>query len=416
MTDDNKVIVVFHRFGGVMVGGYVNYNNVIDHRNNRVIYFVNERGYGDIAAYEDQAARVYKFDDLANGSEVDTAMQEVIGLYGPVQHIIAMSEFDLEMAALLRTKYDIPGTNSKQVKLFRDKVMMKRQLQSDHIRIPKFMDIGTSGDVIAFAEEIGYPLILKPKSSAASVGVKLVNTRAELEENLSTLQLDDYECEEYVSGPIFHVDGLARNGSVEFLSVSRYIGTCYGFSLGDPCGSVLISDDEELYGRMHEFTQRCIRSLGLHNGCFHMELIYKDELEPVFLEIGARVGGAEIPFFILDRFGVNLCEEAVKIEMGTFKEIRKPKCKVHGGFLQFPEPRNTPVEVVGVTTLIHEIPEIFSEVVPRVGDILDGKGAYYRISGRYMFHGESDEQIERSIRKTVNMFKLEGKPLEEVLV
>ncbi|WP_197492080.1 ATP-grasp domain-containing protein [Paenibacillus jamilae] len=413
---DRQVIVVIHRFGGLIFGNYMNYNTVIDHSQNDVIYFVNENGYKDIAAYKEQAAKIVRFERLEQQDELDQAMFEVVSTYGPIDHLISLSEFDMDVAAFLRTKYAIPGVDEQQVQLYRNKVEMKKRLKEHSIRTPYFIDFTTSDEVLAFAKKVNYPLILKPKVSAASIGVKLVHTDAELEEFLTTISLADYEAEEFVEGTIFHIDGIVNKGKIEFISVSRYVGSCLDFSKGKPCGSILITKDKNLRQRIVDFTGRSLKALELSEGSFHMELIHKQEKELVFLEIGARFGGAEIPFFLLDRFGIHLGEETVKILLGTFTGVPEADLNIHGGFLQIPEPQNTPLEVIHVTSLKEQIPEIFSEVIPNAGDIMDGSGSYYHISGRFMFDGQSEDQVEQAILKSIQLFHLEGKPLEKIKI
>ncbi|GAB6990752.1 ATP-grasp domain-containing protein [Paenibacillus pini] len=411
-----KVIVVIHRFGDYILGGFVNYGQVIDHSGNQVIYMVNARGHQDIKDYEGQAARVHELADIEDYAVLETLMKNTVEEYGPVDLLIAMSEYDLINAAKLRTQFGIQGTSQEKVALYRDKIVMKKRLQADGLRIPKFLDYTDPEAAIAFAEEVGYPIILKPKLGAASQGVKQANDRTELEEALASIEqaneTDNYQCEEFITGPIFHIDGLVQRGELQFIAISQYVNGCLAFSQGIPNGSFIVTDRLPLKNRLTRFTEAVLHSLELHDGCFHLEVIDRHGAEAVFLEIGARMGGAETPFLTLELYGVNLCEEWIKIELGTFEKLHFAQTGIHGGLLQFPEPPCVPAEVVHVTSLKGLIPEIFHEQIPVPGEIMDGKGSYYHISGRYMFRGESEAKVEAAIHKAIDLFRIEAKPLE----
>ncbi|MGF7047252.1 biotin carboxylase [Paenibacillus sp. DS2015] len=411
-----KVIVAIHRFGDYILGGFVNYSQVIDHSTHHVIYLVNARGYKDIEAYHDQAAQVHELADIEDYTSLEAAMKQTIDMYGQVDLVIAMSEYDLINAAKLRSQFGIPGTSEEKVALYRDKIVMKERLKADGVRIPRFLDYETPEEAIAFGEETGYPLILKPRLGAASQGVRRVSDRSELEEALTSIEKanesQNYQCEEFINGPIFHIDGLIEHGELQFIAISQYVNGCLAFSQGIPNGSFIVTDRLPLKNRMTRFTEAVLHSLELRNGCFHLEVIDRDSVEAVFLEIGARMGGAETPFLTLELYGVNLCEEWIKIELGTFNKITIPQMGIHGGLLQFPEPPCVPAEVVQVSSLKGLIPEIFHEQIPEPGEIMDGKGSYYHISGRYMFRGDSEAKVEAAIHKAIDLFHIEAKPLE----
>ncbi|USB31705.1 ATP-grasp domain-containing protein [Paenibacillus sp. YPG26] len=413
---EGKVIVVIHRFGDYVLGGFVNYARVIDHSLNRVVYLVNARGHQDIREYREQAAGVHELSDIEDYPSLEAAMQTTVEEYGQVDLIIAMSEFDLINAAKLRTRFNIPGTSEEKISLYRDKIVMKERLQRDGLRIPKFLDYQTPEEAISFAEDTGYPIILKPKLGAASKGVSKAHNRAELEEILADIdkanEAASFQCEEFVTGPIFHIDGLIQQGELQFIAISQYVNGCFAFSQGMPNGSFIVTDRLDLRNRMTSFTEEVLRSLELRNGCFHLEVIDRNGQEAVFLEIGARMGGAETPFLTLELYGVNLCEEWIRIELGTFEKLSVPETGVHGGLLQFPEPPCVPAEVVHVTSIKGLIPEIFHEQIPKPGEIMDGQGSYYHISGRYMFRGNSEAEVEAAIHKAIEIFHIEAKPLE----
>jgi len=140
------------------------------------------------------------------------------------------------------------------------------------------------------------PSVLKPRSGASSEGVRTFATVSELLEHARTefgTPADDtlagWELEEFVEGPIIHIDGLLAAGEPVIIVASRYIGTCLGFAEGQPVGSVQIP----LSSEMADWTLKALRAVHIDNGPFHLEIIDAGA-DLVFLEVGARFGGADI--------------------------------------------------------------------------------------------------------------------------
>lgn len=364
-----KRIIIINRWSD----DFADYQKFINHKDNLVSYIVDGEGRKGINADPELISEIFEVEDLSDINEMYKCSLEMVKKYGSVDKIIALSEFDLEQAASLRTLLSVPGMNQDQVKIFRNKIEMKKRMRGANLKTPDFVDCIDKQNTINFANQIGYPVILKPKEGAASRGVYLVKEVNQLEKILDSVNLLEYECEEYIQGPIFHIDGLVKDNEIVFVKVSKYINTCLEFNKGKPLGSVII-DNTSLNNKLVTFTNETLKALELDNSAFHLEIILKEGVEPIFLEIGARVGGGEIPFLIRDIFGIDLVEEWVKIQLGTFSGLQPQKDGSYGGFLMIPEPQESPCKVLGSQSLMGRIPTLYKEIIPSLGEILDGNG------------------------------------------
>jgi hypothetical protein len=131
----------------------------------------------------------------------------------------------------------------------------------------------------------------------------------------------------------------------------------------------------------------------------------------VFLEIGARVGGGEIPFLTKDLFGVDLVREWVKLELGESGAPYGEGEQVVGGFLMMPEPRSVPCRVIRCSSLVGRVPGLYKEILPSPGQILDGHGGYEHISGRFLFRGRRSSEVEDAVRQASRCFRIDCEPL-----
>ncbi|MDS1272588.1 hypothetical protein RIF23_20065 [Lipingzhangella sp. LS1_29] len=144
----------------------------------------------------------------------------------------------------------------------------------------------------------------------------------------------EFEIEEFLDGPIIHVDGVMEGGALVAVQASRYIGTCLGYAQGQPFGSVQIETDS----RVIEWTHHCLRAIGINNGPFHLEGIEATD-GLVFLEVGARFGGADVVDTFALATGVHLPSAQIRllVEGRTgIQEARIPDRDALYGWFVFP--------------------------------------------------------------------------------
>ncbi len=290
-------ILVLHRIPYLKI----EYARGIDHEAHDVTYV----GTAEINATLPQWLRCEKIVRPGNGDVVEETLAAVADR--TFDHVISLSEYELIAAARVRERLAIAGPKEADVLKVRDKVIMKEAVEAAGIRVPQFVrcdqpelaKLGWSG-----------PTILKPVDGAASENVLLFMSYEEAIRKIEdgSLPIDDFrparfELEEYVSGPILHVDGLMRDGSLGVGLVSEYLGTCLDYANGKPLGS--FQWDETESRKMLPWAERILKAVGIRNGAFHLEAILTDT-GPVFLEVGARVGGADV---------VNTFEMATGIHM-----------------------------------------------------------------------------------------------------
>jgi ATP-grasp domain-containing protein len=388
------------------------YHRYIDHEQHRVAYITTSAGLSPLPC--DRAETVIVVDDLTDRDEVRTKACQVVDRFGPLDHVLALSEFDLELGAEIRDSLGVPGPQPDDIRRVRDKVTMKRLVAAAGLPVPRFATVDSIDAVRRFAATTGFPLVLKPRRGWDSQGVFLVGSAGALDQLLTTVSLQEYECEEFIEGRMYQVDGVVQHGRVRLLRASRLLNSCLEFALGGPFGSV-VNDDVQLERRINDYTQRVVDALRLDTSAFHLELFHTDRDELVFLEIGARVGGAQIPYLWRDVYGVDLHETWVRMLLGESVELPDVDVDTEaGGYLLMPEPPARPCRVLGATSLVDRVPEMYAEVLPAPGTVLDGTGGCRETGGRYRFRGPTSEEVEQAILRTVTEHRLDWEPVTGV--
>jgi biotin carboxylase len=243
-----------------------------------------------------------------------------------IDRITALDDFDVEMGAMLREHLQVPGMGRTTASRFRDKLAMRMKAKHLGIPVPEFAPVFNDQDVNDWAARVPPPWMLKPRSSAAAIGIKKINNHDELWRALHAAGDQRSHCvlEQFVQGDVYHVDSIVWDGGVVFAVAFKY---------GRPPmqvaheGGIFITrrlaDDSAEGSALLALNRRLQDGLGLRRGVSHTEFIRRDagdvRLEPdrafVFLETSARVGGAFIVDTIEAGTGINLWREWAKIEV-----------------------------------------------------------------------------------------------------
>jgi biotin carboxylase len=349
-------------------------------------------------------------------SRVIAAAKVLAARNGAFDGVVGLSEYDVLTAAEVRHEFGLSGPSVELVRGFRDKVEMKRRVATAGLPIPRFLPVEASTSVDSMLEAVGLPMVLKPRSGAASVGVQVLMNRLMLEDAVARDVVGsapgELECEEYVSEELYHVDGVLDDGEPRFISVSGYLNTPLDFTRGLPLGSALL-DPSPLRTALAEFAVACLRVLDLNTGCFHLEAIRRADGRLVFLEVGMRPGGAEVPALHREIFGVNLIAECFRAALGL--PLRSPRIgssTAASGWLVFPEPTTVPSRVLSSTRMRDMVPHIHAEHRPKVGEVFDGCGGYCRVPGRFRFSGPDERAVRSSIRQVMARYRVDFEPSE----
>jgi biotin carboxylase len=221
-----------------------------------------------------------------------------------IERIAALDDFDVELGAQLREHLQVPGMGRTTASNFRDKLAMRMKAKSLGIPVPDFSPVFNDREVNDWTARVGAPWVLKPRSSAAAIGIKKVDDHDALWRALDAAGDERSGCllERFVPGDVYHVDSILWNGEVVFAVAFKY---------GRPPmqiaheGGIFITrrlaDDSAEGQSLLDLNRRLQDGLGLRRGVSHTEFIRGSDGAGgaggfVFLETSARVGGA----FIVD--------------------------------------------------------------------------------------------------------------------
>ncbi len=249
-----------------------------------------------------------------------------------IDAVVALDDYDVEKAALVRETFRIPGMGQTTHRYFRDKLAMRQKAKDSDIRVPEFTAVFNNDEVNAFADRIPAPWVLKPRSEASASGIKKLNSKEELWEALDNLGEERhlFLLESFKPGDVYHVDSLTFNKEIIFTAVSKYLAPPMQVSHeGGVFRTKTLGRYSEEFVALEKANAKLLSSFGLMNGATHTEFIKcKEDGKYYFLETSSRVGGAHIPDLVEASSHINIWREWAKIEdallRGKDYRISKP--------------------------------------------------------------------------------------------
>lgn len=311
---------------------YAGYSHAIDHDIHDVTYV------GTASRMEVAPAGIRATRRERGPGDTATAVLAAIADLPKPDLVVALSEFDLIPAAQVREALGVTGPTVRETMLVRDKVLMKSAVLAAGLNVPRFTSLDEAVTVGVGACSWSGPTVLKPRAGASS---RHISTFATAEQALEVARLGalpaditDFEVEEFIEGPVIHIDGIVASGAPFVVQASRYVGTCLGYADGVPLGSVqFVADTETL-----TWTLRCLKAVGIDQGPFHLEAI-KGADGLCFLEVAARCGSGGVVDACELATGIRLPSAALRLQIdgpSTLPRPRVPEADGLFGWFVFP--------------------------------------------------------------------------------
>ena len=204
----------------------------------------------------------------------------------------------MEVVAMVREAFGLPGLTVAQSVPFRDKERMKQVLDAAGVRTPRHRSAHTESECREAAEAIGYPLIIKPIAGAGSADTYHLRDAQEFDKALALLRhVPEVSVEEYIDGEELTFDTICANGEILFHNVSWYRPKPLLMRQNPWISPVSINLRDTAAPDIQigvDLGRQVIQALGFESGITHMEWFRTPSGEAVFGEIGGRAPGGRL--------------------------------------------------------------------------------------------------------------------------
>ena len=151
----------------------------------------------------------YWVSNLKNYDEVFRAVAFFSFRYGKIEFIESNNEYWLERDALLRTEFNVKtGFGVKDLKKIKLKSQMKKYYERAGLPFARYHLVKSLKGCLEFAEEVGYPVIVKPDNGVGANDTHKFKNEKELAAFLDCELPAQYIMEEYIDGEVCSYDAI----------------------------------------------------------------------------------------------------------------------------------------------------------------------------------------------------------------
>jgi biotin carboxylase len=294
----------------------------------------------------------------------------------PIAGVLSWDEARILQSAKVAQSLGLPGGDPDMVMRCRDKYLTRQALAAAGVPQPRWMLAASLPDALDAAARIGYPVVLKPRALAASLGVVRVDDPEQLRAQFGFARdttvpgawhYDQVLVEQLLTGPEISIDSAIWQGEVQPLFVARKeVGYPPYF---EEVGHVVSALDPLLAdAALLSIVRATHAALGFTDGMTHTELKLTPA-GPKIVEVNARLGGDLIPYLGQRATGIRPGLIAADVACGRRPTIR-PSVSAIGAvrFFYVAEP-DTTIEAIHFAELPLPAAIDSTELLAAPGDV-----------------------------------------------
>jgi hypothetical protein len=278
---------------------------------------------------------VYALPDLDDRRQVIVAVAYLMRTRR-IDRIVALDDFDVELAAALRDFFRLPGMDESTARHFRDKLAMRTKARDLGIAVPEFTAVVNDAAIHQFLAHVSPPWMLKPRGSANAIGIQKLHDAAIASKAIEALgdERPFYLLEQMIAGELFHVDSIVAGGAIKFAEVNKYAKPLFDvYHGGGVYMTRTVTRSNPVVRLLRQVNEQVLLGFGMEYGVSHSEYIQAEHDGQCYLiETSARVGGANIAEMVEGATGVNLWSEWAKVEIDRDPDYQPPVTRqIYGG-------------------------------------------------------------------------------------
>ena len=257
---------------------------------------IKEAGHKIIATHPSTKADSFKLADITYVKDSrDIRAHITIAETHNVDAVITDNcDYSLYTASVVASKLRLPFTSVKSALFSNDKFSQREACENYGILQPEFYKVRTPQEAIAAADEISYPVVIKPVDSRGTFGVTIVYNSKELVDAyfdaVSHSPSLTLICERFIEGELVTVDGFCFSNGHQSLTVASR-----KFAEGKKPITKSVSypsqHGDELKSRLLKNHQLVIEALGYDFGHTHGEYFVTKNNEIYLVECANRGAG-----------------------------------------------------------------------------------------------------------------------------
>ncbi len=240
----------------------------------------------------------YGIKDGMDPQQIADGTRWLAGQLGGCHRLLGMYEQLQVPLGEVRDALGLPGMGAAAARNFRDKSRMKDVLRAAGLPCARHKLVGSVGAALAFADQVGLPMIVKPPDGAGSVATHRVEDIETLKRVVAPARPDrPVLCEEFMQGLERSFEVISVGGEPVWHSLTMY----------DPQPIRVVENpwiqwtvclprevDDPAFDDVRHNGFAALKALGMGTGLSHMEWFRRPDGTLAISEIAARPPGAQI--------------------------------------------------------------------------------------------------------------------------
>ncbi|MEV1048916.1 ATP-grasp domain-containing protein [Streptomyces sp. NPDC049916] len=266
--------------------------------------------------------------DLSDPLAIADAVLALAGPGSPAVALLTWDETAVEATAEAAAKLGLPQLSPQAARNCRDKYATRSLMAEAGLGGVRHRLVTTVDQAVVAAGEFGYPVVLKPRALAGSIGVTRAEDERQVREAFALADTAAFATlptghgilvEEYLDGPEISIDSAVHAGDVHIVHIARKrLGFAPYFE--EVGHLVSASYDEPWTDEVRALVTDAHRALGVTTGVTHAEVRLTSR-GPRLIELNARLGGDLIPFISAFATGVDLVRAAAELAFGRRPDL-----------------------------------------------------------------------------------------------
>jgi hypothetical protein len=242
----------------------------------------------------------WRVDDALDPRQIADAVTGLSGQMGRIERLVAALEQLQVPLAQVREALGIAGMDEQTAVNVRDKARMKTVLRAAGIPCARHQLVTGVSEAVAFAEEVGFPLVAKPPAGAgaqATYRLDSVDALGGWLQAVTPSAPDPGLLEEFLTGEEHTFDSVTLGDQTVWGSIADYLPPPLDV-LRNPWvqWTVLLPRriDGPEYASIHRIGPAALQALGVRDSLTHMEWFRRPDGSVAVSEVAARPPGAQI--------------------------------------------------------------------------------------------------------------------------
>lgn len=326
--------------------------------------------------------------------------------------VLPARDYAVKATAKVAEILGLPGIGERNGQILTNKCKLRESCERYDIPHPRYKKVSNKKDVYDFYK--GKPLIFKPATLQASIGISKINSKNDIQlawERTTTAQdayvntvsrqlLREYIVEEYIGGQEYSMETLVKNSEILFNNITQK--KIFGDTFVEQGHIVPANLPESTKSKLIKETKNIVDKLEIKSALLHSEWKLENDI-PYLIECAGRVPGDYIYDLIGLSYGFEFIDTYARIMSNDDFIINQKSIKVSCIYF-FNTEEGILKEIEGLESLF--MPEVVDWSINKcIGEKIEQINSSWDRIGYFIVSADDYETLDRVSKDILDTIK-----------